>query len=41
MCLGPKLANGRQTILLIADSQNRTGNAFFHLKDYIKVLLLP
>lgn len=40
MCLGPKLADGKQTILLVADSQNRTGNAFFHLKDYIKVIVI-
>lgn len=38
MCLGPKLADGSQTILLIADSQNRAGNSFFHLKDYVRVL---
>lgn len=37
MCLGPKLADGRQTILLIADSQNGSGNRFFHLKDYIRI----
>lgn len=40
MCLGPKLADGRQTVLLVADSQNRAGNALFHLKDYIKVLVV-
>lgn len=40
MCLGPRLADGRQIILLIADSQNRAGNALFHLKDYIKILRL-
>ena len=38
MCLGPKLPDGRQTILLVSDSQNRAGKAFFHLKDYIKAL---
>lgn len=37
MCLGPKLKDGRQTILLIADSQNGYGNALFRLKDYIRV----
>lgn len=37
MCLGPKLKDGRQTILLIADSQNGYGNALFRLKDYIMV----
>lgn len=40
MCLGPKLTDGRQTILLVADSQNRAGNAFYHLKDYIKVIVI-
>ncbi len=38
MCLGPRLEDGRQTILLIADSQNRAGNALYHLKDYIRVI---
>lgn len=37
MCLGPKLSNGVQTLLLISDSQNGMGNWFFHLKDYIAV----
>ena len=40
MCLGPKLEGNRQSIILVADSQNRAGNAFYHLKDYIKVLIL-
>ena len=40
MCLGPTLANGGQTVLLVADSQNRAGNSLFHLKDYIKVLVI-
>ena len=40
MCLGPRLSDGRQTILLIADSQNRAGNSFYHLKDYIRVIVL-
>lgn len=40
MCLGPKLADGRQTILLVADSQNSAGNSLFHLKDYIKIVTL-
>ncbi len=37
MCLGARLKDGRQTILLLSDSQNGYGNAFFHMKDYIKV----
>ena len=40
MCLGPKLKDGRQTILLISDSQGGYGNSMFHLKDYIKVIIL-
>lgn len=38
MCLGPKLSDGRQAILLLADSQNNHGNSLFHLKDYIRIL---
>ena len=38
MCLGPKLEGNRQSIILVADSQNRAGNAFYHLKDYVKAL---
>ena len=37
MCLGPKLADGRQTLLLLSDSQNRYAG---FLKDYLKVLIL-
>lgn len=37
MCLGAKLKDGRQTILLISDSQGGKGKAFYHMKDYIKV----
>ena len=40
MCLGPRLADGRQTLLLVSDSQGRAGNSLFHLKDYIKVILI-
>lgn len=40
MCFGPKLADGRQTLILVADSQNRAGNSFYHLKDYIKVIVI-
>jgi len=41
MCLGPTLSDGRQTILLINDSQNRQGNRLFRLKDYLKLIILP
>lgn len=40
MCLGPKLADGRQTLLLIADSQNGKGNFLYHLKDYIGICVI-
>lgn len=41
ICLGRQLADGRQTLLLIADSQSGYGRGVFHLKDYVKVLILP
>ncbi|MBP3774719.1 MAG: esterase-like activity of phytase family protein, partial [Bacteroidaceae bacterium] len=41
MCLGPRLQDGRQTLLLIADSQAGAGNSMFRLKDYLKVVVLP
>ena len=41
MCLGPKLNDGRQTIILINDSQSRKGNKYYRLKDYLKVIILP
>lgn len=40
MCLGPRLADGRQTLLLISDSQNGKGNFLFHLKDYLGIYVL-
>lgn len=41
MCLGPKLADGRQTLILIADSQNGLGNWLYHIKDHIRLIILP
>lgn len=41
MCLGPRLADGRLTLLLVNDSQAGAGNKFCTLKDYIKVIILP
>lgn len=41
MCLGRKLADGRQTLLLIADSQGGSGRGPIHLRDWVKVLVLP
>lgn len=40
MCLGPKLKDGKQTLILINDSQGGFGNLFGRLKDYVKVLIL-
>lgn len=40
VCEGPRLADGRKTLLLINDSQDGAGNALYHLKDYLKVLVL-
>ena len=37
MCLGPKLKDGSQTILLISDSQNRYKGV---LQDWLKVLVI-
>lgn len=41
MCAGIRLADGRQTLLLVSDSQSGAGNCLFHLKDYLRVLVLP
>lgn len=41
MCLGRVLADGRQTLLLVSDSQGGFGKGPVHLKDYLKVLILP
>ncbi len=40
MCLGRTLADGRQTLLLVCDSQGGYGKGPVHLKDYIKVVVL-
>lgn len=39
MCIGPKLDDGRQTILLINDSQNGEGNKLYRAKDYVKLII--
>lgn len=39
MCLGPKLTDGRQTIILIADSQNGRGNSLYRIKDHVRVIV--
>lgn len=40
MCLGRKLSDGRQTIILINDSQGNFGIGPLRLKDYLKVFVL-
>lgn len=40
MCLGRPLADGRCTLLLISDSQGGYGRGPFHLKDFLKVVLI-
>lgn len=40
MCLGPQLEDGRQTLLLVSDSQSGFGKAMWHLHDYLKVVIL-
>lgn len=41
MCMGARLADGRQTLLLLCDSQAGAGKGNRHLKDFIKVIVLP
>lgn len=41
MCLGPRLADGRQTVVLVSDSQSGAGRAPYRLKDFLRVLVLP
>ena len=41
ICLGPRLNDGRQTLLLISDSGGGTGNAIYRVKDYLKTVSLP
>lgn len=40
MCLGPVLEDGRQTLLLISDSQGGMGKGRWHLHDWLKVITL-
>ena len=40
MCLGPRLADGRQSLLLISDSQGAYARGPWRLKDYMQVLFL-
>lgn len=40
MCLGQSLPDGRQTLILISDSQGGYGLGPAHLQDYIRVIVL-
>lgn len=40
MCLGQSLPDGRQTLILVSDSQGGYGIGPLHLKDYIRVIVL-
>ncbi len=40
MCPGLRLTDGRQTLLLVADSQGGYGKGPFRLKDYIRAVVL-
>ncbi len=40
MCYGTPLIDGKQTILLLADSQHGAGNFLYRLQDYIRVGVL-
>lgn len=39
MCPGPRLADGRQTLLLIDDTQAGAGNSLFRLSEHLKVIV--
>lgn len=41
MCPGIRLKDGRQTLLLLSDAQGGAGNRLYHLKDFLRVQLLP
>ena len=41
MCRGIVRDDGRQTLLLVSDSQGGYGKKFCHLRDWIRVIVLP
>ena len=41
MCLGCRLSDGRQTLLLVSDSQGGFRKGPIHLRDFLKVIVLP
>lgn len=40
MCLGRRLADGRQTVLCVSDAQGGAGRCGVHLRDFIRVVVL-
>ena len=40
MCLGRRLADGRQTILCVSDAQGGAGRCGVHLRDFLRVVVL-
>lgn len=40
MCLGPVLPDGRQTVLLVSDSQGGYGRLLWHLRDRLMIIVL-
>lgn len=41
LAMGIRLKDGRQTLLLLNDSQARLGRLAWHLKDFLQVVILP
>lgn len=41
LCVGPRLDDGRLTLLLVSDSQGGAGKGRVRLQDYLKVVVLP
>ena len=41
ICLGAKIADGRQTLIMVSDSQGGYRKGPVLLKDWIKVVILP
>jgi len=40
MCLGRRLADGRQTVLCVSDAQGGAGRCGVHLRDFLRVVVL-
>ena len=41
LCLGRRLADGRQTLLCVSDAQGGAGRWFLRLHDVLRVVVLP